>query len=303
MAPVNLEKDVLSRQSLFSKSGLCGKVAVITGLTMCLVLTGCPDKETASNTNKSPGETATTPDASVKPTIKPEASSTSANAEKKVTSQTNESNSEDKTTKSIPKTEVAKYDLESLKKLREKTKLPAPPDINAYNPQMAAVLNDTITNAARQQTAEAIGNLGCLYHALAINRETSDRAVACYKKAKSLDKESPEWPYFLGRMFFERSSLERALIELEESKTLDPDYPRIYVWLGDLEMRREAFQNAKNNFKTYTELVPDNSYGYAGLAAAELALNELEAAHESLRKALELDPSSPTAPSYNGGIS
>ncbi len=292
MTPGNQENSVLSRKSLFSKSGLCGKFAVITGISMCLILTGCSDKEPG---NESEGESVKAPATSAQATIKPKANPVPPKIETKVASQPAESESEGKPANSTYKTEVTEYDFESLKELCKNAGLPDPPNVNAFNPQMAAVLNDTITNAARQQTAEAIGKLGCLYHALAINREASDRAIACYQKAKSLDKESPEWPYYLGRMFFERSSLERALIELKESQALDSNYPRIYVWLGDLEMRREAFKNAKKNFKTYTELVPDNSYGYAGLAAAELALNELEAAHQSLRKALEIDPSSPTA--------
>ncbi len=198
--------------------------------------------------------------------------------------------------KSPPKTSVdtsghgvAAEEQSDLAKACKAAGLPDPPELSEYSPDLAAVVSRAI-RVATSGRGEDIGRLGMLYHALVRTRKDSDRAIACYELARSRQPESFKWPYMLGRVFYDRSSLVRSRTEFESALKLNPEYGRIYAWLGDLDRRQLAGDQAKANFQKYQEFFPDDVDGLIGIAAAELADNNLPASLEMLEKARAVAP-------------
>jgi len=183
-----------------------------------------------------------------------------------------------------------KYDWQELARLSADAGLPEPPKLEAYPADVAARLDLLIHEAASKRTAESIGMLGCLYHDLMRDRESSERVRECYEKAQSLEPDSYIWPHLLGRLFLRRQSVVRARMEFNKSIELKPNYADNFGWLGDLELVADAPEEARKAYNRFVELKPDEAYGYVGLGEVALRLDETEVARQHFEKALSLDP-------------
>ncbi|HRX83571.1 MAG TPA: tetratricopeptide repeat protein [Phycisphaerae bacterium] len=190
-----------------------------------------------------------------------------------------------------PATSADAIDQDEIVRLCAAAKLPAPPDMADFPPDVASWLATLIRDAAKNPSAETIGRLGCLYHDIMTNREESERAQQCYEMAKELDPKSYVWPHLLGRLFLRRQSEVRARREFKTSIACDPNYPDNYAWLADLDLKAGAAKDARDYFEKAIEKLPDEPYSYAGLAEAELALGNLEAAKAALDKATAINAS------------
>ncbi|NOX57542.1 MAG: tetratricopeptide repeat protein [Planctomycetes bacterium] len=182
------------------------------------------------------------------------------------------------------------YDHAELAKLCKDAGFPEPPDLSAMQKDSAVLLLSQIRKAAGDPSAENVGQLGMIYSALASSRADTDRAIACYEKAKELDPKSHVWPYCLARTFLYRKSNARARIELDQTRELNPDYAMAYSWLGRLALNEKLFDEAREHFKKFCELRPDDAYGYSEMAAVDLEQGNLDAARTQIDKAIELDP-------------
>lgn len=189
-----------------------------------------------------------------------------------------------------PVTQVTAADNERIAKLSEEKGLPEPPDVAALPPDIGAQVIRMVDKAASTGTAESVGRLGCLYFDIMQSRDDTERAVACFERARELDPKSYIWSHMLGRVFLRRASYVRARIEFDKSIELNPAYPDNYAWAADLAFRTDDMDGAIKHYTKFIELAPNEPTGYAGIAAAELRKDEADKAYEHLQKGLEIDP-------------
>jgi tetratricopeptide (TPR) repeat protein len=181
-------------------------------------------------------------------------------------------------------------DQAELEEKSQKAGLPKPPAMSDYPPDFGRALLAAVDAAAKDPSADAIGRVGCAYHAVATTREDSELAMDCYKKAKALDPKNPAWPYYMGRMYLARSSYEPARMEFLKALELQPENARIYFWLGNLELERKAVEEARTNYQKYAELDPKSADALAGIGMTENMLEHTAEAKAAAEKALALEP-------------
>ena len=103
------------------------------------------------------------------------------------------------------------------------------PDLSGLDPLVAERIRerrrwqravDAATDAQAAQRAEALGELGNLYHAYRL----LPSARAAYENAQRLAPEDPRWPYFLGHLHRTANRDEEALDAFQRSLELAPDH-------------------------------------------------------------------------------
>ncbi|MBN1270958.1 MAG: sulfatase-like hydrolase/transferase [Candidatus Aminicenantes bacterium] len=100
-----------------------------------------------------------------------------------------------------------------------------------------------------------------------------------------------------GVAYMNKGYSEKAIAAFRKAVSLDNDYPAAYNNLGNVyffDSRKNknptSFQLALNNYKKAIELDPDYAMAYNGLGGAYLLGGHIEGAIFCLEKALELDP-------------
>ena len=194
------------------------------------------------------------------------------------------------------------------------------PDLSGLEPEVAEQLQETRSqlqgllgrpDATPASQAEALGELGRLYHAYELNQS----AEAAYYDAHLLAPEDPRWSYYLAYLYqqlgeFEKAAtlygrgLERqptlaALVHLAESyialERLDeaervlryalsnsPDLPSVRALMGEIALSRKEYSLALEYLEAALEAVPEATRLHYPIALAYRGLGETETAKEHL---------------------
>lgn len=136
------------------------------------------------------------------------------------------------------------------------------------------------------EIAEAIGELGRLYHAY----DLVGPAEQCYRRAEELAPESFSWPYHLGYLLQGDGRLEEAADYYERSLATVSGVTPALVRLGDTYLALGRLAAAERNYRAALRIDSSSPSALAGLGQLFLQKNEYVRAVELLEAALRLQP-------------
>ncbi|MDY7095199.1 MAG: tetratricopeptide repeat protein [Acidobacteriota bacterium] len=169
------------------------------------------------------------------------------------------------------------------------------PDLSGLDPLVAERIRerrrwqravDAAPDALAPQQAEALGELGNLYHAYRL----LPSAQAAYENAQRLATEDPRWPYFLGHLHRTANRDDQALEAFQRSLELRPDHVAAQVRMGEVLLDQNRPEEAATRFEKALELDPENAAALFGLGQIAAGRGETPQAVERFRRVLELNP-------------
>jgi tetratricopeptide (TPR) repeat protein len=169
------------------------------------------------------------------------------------------------------------------------------PDLSGLDPLVAERIRerrrwqravDTAPDAQEPQRAEALGELGNLYHAYRL----LPSAQAAYENAQRLAPEDPRWPYFLGQLHRTANRDDQALEAFQRSLELRPDHVAAQVRMGEVLLDQNRPDEAEARFEKTLALDPENAAALFGLGQIAAGRGNTQQAVERFRRVLELDP-------------
>ncbi len=157
------------------------------------------------------------------------------------------------------------------------------PDLAGVDPLVVLAIDDAEARVRMTPgSAEAWGNLGLVLYAQSYGRE----AVACFRRATTLDDRTWRWPFFAAAASSHLSPAEGVTL-VEEAIRRDPKavWPRLLraEWLVTLGRGAEA----RTDYEALLVLSPDHARARLGLARLLLASGAADAPLATLAAALD----------------
>ena len=196
--------------------------------------------------------------------------------------------------------------LMSLVSLASFAQSPLPaPSLEGLEPEVAAQLRDaralvdTLTVPAEK--AEALGELGRLYHAYGL----ADAAAPAYTNASALAPKDFRWYYYLAHLHQDAGRLPEAEAAYGKTLELQPGFLTAWVHLGEVMLARGRTDDAERILKEALAADPRNAAARAGLGEIALSRRQFQEAVEHLEAALAAAPEAdrlhhPLALAYRG---
>jgi len=131
-------------------------------------------------------------------------------------------------------------------------------------------------------------------------RESSDAAIAAYRRAIDLDPGfaraygalavTLDFAYRSNWTDFPQETLERALVMARRAVELDPDSPQTLWALGYTHLFRHEYEQAADAVRRSIDLAPNYADGYGLLAFVDNHQGQAQEAIELIRKGMALNP-------------
>ncbi|MDX1503483.1 MAG: tetratricopeptide repeat protein, partial [Thermoanaerobaculia bacterium] len=137
------------------------------------------------------------------------------------------------------------------------------------------------------ERAQAVGELGQLYHAYDLRAAAAD----CYELAAELAPADFRWPYLLGYVRQAEGRLEEAAKLYEKALAILPGVRPALVRLGQVYAGLGRLEAAERNLREAARSDPSGAAARAELGELYLSPGRPAAAAEALREALAIEPS------------
>ncbi len=181
---------------------------------------------------------------------------------------------------------AARIDHESLRRACGALGLPDPPDFNGADPVPVRHLLDRIGQWAATCRPEAVGELGEVYLALALDRE----ALVCFAAAEALDPGDDRWAYLAAVECETLGHVDEAVKRYRRCLEREPEYVTAAARLAAIQLQRGALDESQAGYEIYRSRRPQESLGYVGLARVALSRNDPGAALDLLLEAVRRSP-------------
>lgn len=196
--------------------------------------------------------------------------------------------------------------LLSLASLASFAQPPLPsPSLEGLEPEVAAQLRDARalvdTLTAPAEKAEALGELGRLYHAYGL----ADAAAPAYANASALAPQDFRWHYYQGHLHQDAGRFAEAETAYGKALELRPGLLPGWVHLGEVMLAQDRPAEAERILKEVLAADPKNAAARAGLGEIALSRRQFREAAEHLEAALAAVPEAdrlhhPLALAYRG---
>ena len=158
-------------------------------------------------------------------------------------------------------------------------------DLEGFDPSIRQQLVEAHDRAAREQSAQAFGELGMRLHAY----DRFGRAAACYAEARRLAPRTFEWTYYYGVALTMAGEVDRAVRALEDAVSLSPaDFPA-RLRLAELLLEQARLDESVQLYKRLVGERPSSALAHYGLARA-LSEQQDQSALEHYERAAALAP-------------
>ncbi|MFO1498557.1 MAG: tetratricopeptide repeat protein [Verrucomicrobiota bacterium] len=142
----------------------------------------------------------------------------------------------------------------------------------------------------RQTVARTVFGAGQVYGA---HRELA-KAADLFRRAASLDEESPTYRAALEAAYVQRKALAEGIVTFEQLAAEQPKNPLNFLFLGRLRTRLEQIDGAESAYQKVQELAPGWTEGYRALADLYLRTQRKPAEARRLTERLvEMERSGP----------
>lgn len=160
--------------------------------------------------------------------------------------------------------------------------------------QAIALYEEALKDPAREYDVELLNNLAVSYRLA----KQYDKAEGALRKLLSRTKDNPEAYKNLTLVYLDQGNFRLAEFISGTARKLDEKDPGVYNNLGIIYLKQDQKPMALAQFQKAVELKEDFAPGHINIGAMALSYRDYENAEQSLRKALELNPSSPEAKLY-----
>ena len=133
--------------------------------------------------------------------------------------------------------------------------------LEQLEPNVRSAIETAIRRAREEGDAEAIGELGRVYHA----NEFPELARRCYEIAVELDPNRHDWSYYLGRLAVDSGRAD-AVEWFRKCTEQSPGFAPCHYHLGSALLDFGDLEKAERAYERYIELEPDVAWGYLGRA-------------------------------------
>jgi tetratricopeptide (TPR) repeat protein len=142
------------------------------------------------------------------------------------------------------------------------------------------------------ENAAALSGLGVLYYYTG----SFDAAIEIAERSQRLDPENVDNYEILGFCYYYTGRTEDAIRQFDYLvENSEPEDTRVFSIGGTACLTTEQYNKAVKYFERQVELSPEDPSAHSNLADGLLQAGRVADAEEACRKALELDPNSPTA--------
>ena len=135
---------------------------------------------------------------------------------------------------------------------------------------------------------EVFYNLGLSFH----NDGNFKSALLNYRKAIKLKPNYAEAHCNLGMSFSELGDFEEALVSYQKAIEIDPKYAGAYYNLGNIYREKENWSLAIDNYNRAIDIKPDYAEAHCNLGKVLYAFGDKNSALRSIERANVLDPDS-----------
>jgi tetratricopeptide (TPR) repeat protein len=160
---------------------------------------------------------------------------------------------------------------------------PRPPDPDAYEPAVAALIESACVRVDRHRRDPAAWrHLAMVYDA----NELHELALTCYERALVQGDDDPRTPYHMGVVATRLGHLDRAAAALERAAEAEPNDAPTRWRLGLIRLDQGRLEDAWEAFSLATALDPRDSAGWLGMARVHLEQDENQEAADLLEQLL-----------------
>ena len=135
---------------------------------------------------------------------------------------------------------------------------------------------------------EVFYNLGLSFH----NDGNFKSALLSYREAIKLKPNYAEAHCNLGMSFYELGDFEEALVCYQKAIEIDPKYAGAYYNLGNIYREKENWSLAIDNYNRAIDIKPDYAEAHCNLGKVLYAFGDKNSAFRSIERANVLDPDS-----------